>query len=377
MLMIYSLRLLLPLAAAMQLAACATVMGSKPVVIAEPTQPMGLHPQAERITDHAIADDLKYIASLRQRLSVLNDNGHPIDEYHFCKAQAWTDMAYEEYTNNDRSGVVDAAAAQANFLIEHMEAQDLKIPTDTPIIHDSKKVRNDLWSFAEQQKQHGLVEKVCSSACALAKMEVQTVWAGHNELELGWRYAESPIHAAERLRNQVQTELNQCDPVPVVVAAPIVCDVPKAQISPTISKVEVPDVVYFALNQYTLSRSSRAVLDQVANVLREQAQGKVLLSGYTDIRANPQYNKALAQHRVDAVRDYLVNKGINRTRIDTRAIGQNVQSASDLKRSFALSRRVTLAYDGLENTDLKNQQSDLQIEADKSQQGQPQLSHKD
>lgn len=370
MLMIYSLRLLLPLVAGLQLVACATVIGSKPIVIAEPTLPTGLHPQVERITDQAIADDLKYIASLRQRLSVLNDKGHPIDEYHFCKAQAWTDMAYEEYTNNDRSGVVDAAAAQANFLIEHMEAQDPEISTNTPIIHDSKKVRNDLWGFAEQQKQHGLVEKVCSSACALAKMEVQTVWAGHNELELGWRYAESPIHAAERLRNQVQIELNQCDPAPVVVAAPLVCDAPVITPSPAISRAKVPDVVYFALNQYTLSHQSREVLVQIANVLREHPQSKALLFGYTDIRATAHYNKKLAQNRADAVRNYLVSQGIDRTRLKTRAIGQNIQSAIDLKHSFALSRRVTLTYDGLENTDLSNQQPDLQIEADKSQLGQ-------
>src|SRR5690242_6138329 len=81
-----------------------------------------LTPEPRRITDEAIAADIKVIQGLQGRLAALNNKGVPIASYHFAKAQAWLDFALDAHTINDRSRVVEEALRQAVELIEQMEA---------------------------------------------------------------------------------------------------------------------------------------------------------------------------------------------------------------------------------------------------------------
>ena len=66
---------------------------TRSIVVPEPTAPGGVEPVQTRISDPVIAADLAFIESLRTRMQRLNEEGRPIDDYHLCKAQAWTDLA--------------------------------------------------------------------------------------------------------------------------------------------------------------------------------------------------------------------------------------------------------------------------------------------
>lgn len=100
----------------------------------------------------------------------------------------------------------------------------------------------------------------------------------------------------------------------------------------------------FPSGQATLQPSARRELDSIAaKIKREHSNAEILIEGHTDSdpirKAKGRFssNEALSKARADAVRDYLVKKGISRSRIDTVGKG-----ASEPKSSKAASRRVEI-----------------------------------
>jgi outer membrane protein OmpA-like peptidoglycan-associated protein len=195
------------------LACCATARGADKDL---------LTPEPQRITDEAIAADIKTIQALQKRLAELNNKGVPIASYHFAKSQAWLDFALDEYTVNDRSRVVEEALRQALDIIEPLEKGVKEISLATPIIPTSAVVRPDLWAKAEAMKRNA-----DSFRCAgdkIAQLEVQLVWSGHEDRELGWRHSKPYLQAAERLAKEADAEMAACPPAPLAKtekAAPV------------------------------------------------------------------------------------------------------------------------------------------------------------
>jgi outer membrane protein OmpA-like peptidoglycan-associated protein len=68
---------------------------------------------------------------------------------------------------------------------------------------------------------------------------------------------------------------------------------------------------------------------------------KIELAGHTDNRGIPAQNVKLSQARVDKVRDYLIERGINKNRIAGKGYGGAVPIASnDSEETRQLNRRV-------------------------------------
>jgi outer membrane protein OmpA-like peptidoglycan-associated protein len=234
-------------------------------IVSEPTAPQGVAEPSQRITEAVIEQDIAYIEELRLRLATLNAAGIAIDNYHFCKAQAWIDMAFDEYSENDRTPVIAAALEQAQTIIAGLEAGSDEISMETAVIATSKRIREDLWQFAEQVKQQ---PDFGCAACRLARLEVQLVWIGHEENELGWRHAVPGIMAAERLQREVQTAAASCKAAMV--------------------HVSLQRQVYFASERVVISQSNRETLDWVASpALRPRMQG------HTDAQGGVAYNLTL------------------------------------------------------------------------------------
>jgi OmpA-OmpF porin, OOP family len=66
---------------------------------------------------------------------------------------------------------------------------------------------------------------------------------------------------------------------------------------------------------------SRAILDEAAAILREYPSVNIRISGHTDDRGNLARNVALSRARADAVKWYLVDRGIEHTRLLTMGYG--------------------------------------------------------
>lgn len=85
---------------------------------------------------------------------------------------------------------------------------------------------------------------------------------------------------------------------------------------------EPANAVYFAFDKSDLDAAARAILDDYAAWLAEHPKVKVTVEGNCDERGTREYNLALGQRRADAVRDYLISRGIDGGRIDTVSFGE-------------------------------------------------------
>lgn len=80
--------------------------------------------------------------------------------------------------------------------------------------------------------------------------------------------------------------------------------------------------ILFAVDSAVLSGSSRATVDEVAAVITEYDKTAVVVQGHTDAQGSEEHNQALSERRADAVRNYLVGRGIDAARIVALGYGE-------------------------------------------------------
>ena len=102
--------------------------------------------------------------------------------------------------------------------------------------------------------------------------------------------------------------------------------------------------IYFDFNSATVRPESDVVLKQIADVLHDHPDWKLLIAGHTDNIGNADFNLGLSQRRAGAVKDALVSRyGIAADRLTTNGYGATRPVASnDTLEGRALNRRVEL-----------------------------------
>jgi outer membrane protein OmpA-like peptidoglycan-associated protein len=101
--------------------------------------------------------------------------------------------------------------------------------------------------------------------------------------------------------------------------------------------------VNFETNKAVLTPDSLAVLDRVAASLHDWPEIRVEIGGHTDSQASNAYNLKLSDSRAKAVRDYLVSKGIDGSRMTAKGYGESKPIAdNNTKEGRAQNRRVEL-----------------------------------
>lgn len=82
--------------------------------------------------------------------------------------------------------------------------------------------------------------------------------------------------------------------------------------------------IYFAANSAGVPSRSEALLRQAAGLLKQLPAGTVVqISGYTDSAGNPTVNTELSQRRADAVRQVLVDAGVNPAMLSAKGYGSS------------------------------------------------------
>ncbi len=109
----------------------------------------------------------------------------------------------------------------------------------------------------------------------------------------------------------------------------------------TDKKIEIKQTVYFDFNKATIKRVSFALLDEVAQVLKDNPSMKIEVGGHTDSRGNDRFNLKLSQNRANSVRTYLIKQGISSDRMTARGFGEDVAIADNrTETGRATNRRV-------------------------------------
>lgn len=146
-------------------------------------------------------------------------------------------------------------------------------------------------------------------------------------------------------------------PAPVVVQAPAPAPAPVAVQMPRVERITMSASELFDFNSPNL-RMPQARLDEMASVLMSNPQiANVVVNGYADRLGTDAYNRNLSQKRAEAVRSYLVGKGVAANRV--RAVGHgeanpvvqcNDKDRAALIRCLEPNRRVEIEQFTVERT---------------------------
>jgi outer membrane protein OmpA-like peptidoglycan-associated protein len=96
--------------------------------------------------------------------------------------------------------------------------------------------------------------------------------------------------------------------------------------------------VYFGFDQAELDDTAQTALTSLVKELRGNPRLGIELQGYADPKGTVRYNIALSQRRVEAVRRYLIEQGIEMPRIQSIGLGPIMDTAVE----DAKKRRVTV-----------------------------------
>ncbi|MGA7383482.1 MAG: OmpA family protein [Methylocella sp.] len=82
--------------------------------------------------------------------------------------------------------------------------------------------------------------------------------------------------------------------------------------------------IYFARNSAAVPSGSEALLRRAAGLIKQMPAGTVVqVSGYTDTAGNPATNMKLSQRRAEAVRQFLVDAGVNPAMLSAKGYGSS------------------------------------------------------
>ena len=116
--------------------------------------------------------------------------------------------------------------------------------------------------------------------------------------------------------------------LPAGIAALLLAFVAGAAEAPKYSNPDDPAVlaadVLFDFDKHDLRAEAVPSLEKVAEVLRSRAGSPVTIDGHTDGKGTDAYNLPLSQKRAQAVRDWLVKKGVaTAAKITTKGWGKS------------------------------------------------------
>lgn len=117
--------------------------------------------------------------------------------------------------------------------------------------------------------------------------------------------------------------------------------------------ITLPGAVLFATGKSELKPAARSRLDEVAHALSGQPmERKMVIEGHTDSTGTPERNQQLSQERADAVRSYLVSKGVSSENLTAEGMGQENPIADNATPDGrATNRRVEIVVQPLAPTE--------------------------
>ncbi|MCK6521795.1 OmpA family protein [Myxococcota bacterium] len=152
------------------------------------------------------------------------------------------------------------------------------------------------------------------------------------------------------LRGSKTVELKSGDTVTIVL------DLKPSKTKVQAANIDLGGSVFFETNKDVIKPESYKLLDDVASIMKEHPELKLVrIEGHTDSRGDDAFNMDLSQRRTEAVRNYLINKGVEANRLEAKGYGETkplVQGnneaawAKNRRVDFFIVERTDMAVDG-------------------------------
>jgi len=87
--------------------------------------------------------------------------------------------------------------------------------------------------------------------------------------------------------------------------------------------ISIAKAIYFRTGSNVIKNSSKRKLNELVVILKQYPEMGMLIEGHTDSRGDDSKNMSLSQRRADAVKNYLVLKGISASKLSVMGYGEN------------------------------------------------------
>lgn len=105
--------------------------------------------------------------------------------------------------------------------------------------------------------------------------------------------------------------------------------------------INLPGGVTFASNSDNIVANFYGPLNEIAKVLVQYPETKILVNGYTDSTGSDTWNQTLSEKRADSVKNYLMAQGVNYSRISAFGYGKaNPIASNSTEAGKQANRRV-------------------------------------
>ncbi len=217
-------------------------------------------------------------------------------------------------------------AAQANPTVMRSAALELKKAEEALTKAEETFQEKGELAVVEHQayisKQHSAIaqeianQKIAEDAIAQASAERNKVLleARDAEISLAQQQTEAQRAAAEKAMGDVTTAQER--------AAKLEQEIAELQaVKADRGLVMTLGEVVFDVNKADLKPGGIVTVDKLAAFMKEYPNRRVMIEGFTDSTGTPEYNKGLSERRALAVRNALLDKGVESNRVDIRGYG--------------------------------------------------------
>lgn len=117
---------------------------------------------------------------------------------------------------------------------------------------------------------------------------------------------------------------------------------PPARVEVRSDKIEIKEKIQFEYNKATILPASFSLLDEIADTIKKNPHiKKINIEGHASSEGDPKHNLKLSDERANAVRKYLVDKGVDAARLTAKGFGAKKPIASnDTEEGREKNRRV-------------------------------------
>lgn len=237
-------------------------------------------------------------------------------------------------------------AGYAVFLVQqHLTATDRKISELTRQVSEATQMAKDETAAASSASQRAtdaaMRAEVAAGARAQAEEQRDQAQAAQTQAETAAQQSAQQASQAkaqlDALQEQRKEELDQMQEALNRVA--------ETKRTENGMVLVLPDSTFkFDFDSAELKPRNRELLSRVAGILLASKGFSLSVYGYTDDVGTKDYNQKLSERRAEAVRNYLVEAGLDRSIVDAKGFGKtNPRVNGETEQARAINRRVEIA----------------------------------
>lgn len=103
--------------------------------------------------------------------------------------------------------------------------------------------------------------------------------------------------------------------------------------------------IEFDVSSAVIRQKSFPVLNNIIKIIQSESQGKIVIGGHTDSQGDAALNQDLSQRRAEAIRKYMISRGIDPSRLTAIGYGESKPIASnDTREGREKNRRVEFNF---------------------------------